>query len=186
MNKKPFFTAKRDSRKIGIFFLLFPALVSLLIITLEINSIDSLKKFTGSAVNFTGLLWVLIAVVLIFMCICLYNWVLAHREEYRVDRDGVYVYTGLFLRRAVFKSWGEISAIQMTKDPLDMLLELTGRHTGTIRIPYGGAEEELLLKDINDCSSVYQTVVDCQNDVYRDIHFPNSLRAEVENDDDEE
>ena len=29
---------------------------------------------------------------------------------------------------------------------------------------------------------VYQTLVDCQNEVYRDIHFPNAMR---EGDDDE-
>lgn len=182
MTKKTFFTAKRDSVKIGIFFLLLPAVASLIMFLFEINFVNSLKRFVGPLPTYAVFMNLFVAIVLIFMLTCLYFWFLAKRESYRADKEGIYVYTGIFLRKAVFKPWGEISAIQMGKDPLDMLLELAGHHTGTIRIPYGGAGEELLLKDVLNCSDVYQTLVDCQNEVYRDIHFPNAMR---EGEDDE-
>ena len=47
MTKKPFFTAKRDSVKIGIFFLLLPAVASLIMFLFEINFVNSLKRFAG-------------------------------------------------------------------------------------------------------------------------------------------
>lgn len=176
MTKKPFLITKRDSTKIGILFLLLPAIASLIAFILEINFVNSLKKIAGPLPAYVVFLNILIVLILCLMLVCLYGWILAKQEKYRADREGIYVYTGIFFKKAVFKSWGEISTIQMGKDPLDMLLGLAGRHTGTIRIPYGGTSEELLLKDVLNCGDVYQTLVDCQNEVYRDIHFPNVMR----------